>query len=83
MPDDFLDDEIQELLGKLGIELGANGKGPKAGDLLRFACRVRGGHTGACLEGTHLLRELESLGQKVDQCGIDVVDAVAKSLELV
>ena len=82
VPNDFFDDEGQELLGELRIEIGVDGELAKPLDLPLLACRVCGREVVRSLQPADLLGVLEPLGEHVNQCGIDVVDARANLLEL-
>ena len=81
VPDDFLDDEAQEFLGKLWIELRSLGQRAQAGDLAFLAAGIGSGQAVHGLVGAHGLGDAEALGQDVDQRGVDVVDRGAKSGE--
>ena len=80
--DDFGDDEVEKLLGKLGIQFGVGGKGPESRNLVRFAVRICRRQTVPGLEFAYLLGDLEPLREQVHQGGIHVVDAVAQPTEL-
>ena len=41
VPDDFADDEVQELLGKRRVQVGVFGEPPQPGDLGDFTARIR------------------------------------------
>jgi hypothetical protein len=82
MPDHFINDEPQKLLGKVGIKLRILGQFAQAGDLAVFAARISGGKTRLRLVPTHSLRHLKPLGEHEDQSRIDIVDAVAVMLQL-
>ena len=72
---DLGDDEVQELLGELGVKLGVLRQRPQAGDLLGLARGVGGRQTVRCLQLTDLLGDLEPLGEEMHQGRIHVVDA--------
>ena len=72
---DLGDDEVQELLGELGVKLGVLRQRPQASDLLGLACGVGGRQTVRCLQLTDLLGDLEPLGEEMHQGRIHVVDA--------
>ena len=80
--DDFGDDEVQEFLGELRVEVSLRGKLAQTLDLFGFTSRIGRRHAARRLERADLFREFEALGQKVDQRGIDVVDALADAQEL-
>jgi phosphoglycerate dehydrogenase-like enzyme len=75
MVDDFGDDEAQELLREHRVEAGLDGERPQPRNLLLLADRVGGWQTDLRLVATDLLRDLEPLGEQVDEGGVDVVDA--------
>ncbi len=76
--DDFVDDEAQEFLGKIGVQLGIAGQLAEAFDLCRSSrAGIGGGQFRLCLEFAHGLRDLESFGEHEHQRGVDIVDAVA------
>ena len=75
--DDFLNNEIQELLRELGVEIGVFGQLFQPGNLGRFPCFVRWGKVVFGLEFAHRLGVGEPLGQRIDKNGIEPVDAGA------
>jgi len=81
MTDHLLDDKGQELLCKIGIELGCPGKGPQPFDLGGFARRIGGRQPVLRLIFPNLLCAFEPFREKMDERGIDIVDAVAQPQE--
>jgi hypothetical protein len=79
--DDFLNNEIQEFLGKFLVEIGLVCKVGKPRDLAFFTRGVGWGQVVFGLEPTHSLRVLEPLAQCVDEDGIKPVDAFAVLFE--
>ena len=75
-------DEPQELFREHRIETRVDRQGPQPRDLQLLARRVGGRQPDLCLVTTHVLGDLEPLGQEMDQRGVDVVDArpVARQL---
>ena len=73
------DDEVQKFLGERRVEPTFFGKGTQMGNLYPFALAVGRGHTARRLQLADLLGELESLGQHVNESGIDIVDALTDS----
>jgi hypothetical protein len=82
MPDDFLHDKIQELLGKIRIELGRLSERTQPRDLLCLPAWIRRREAMSCFEFSDNLRAPETLGENVDQRRIDIVDAVAQASKL-
>lgn len=74
MPDDFLDDEVQELLGEIRIQIGILGEVSKAFNLVFFARRIGRRQLVLGLEHANRLGAAEAFGQHVDERGIDIVD---------
>src|SRR5690554_2405367 len=72
--DHFADDEIEELFGEVGIEMGVLRKLAQPRDLLRFACRISRRQAMTGLELAHSLGAAEPLGEHMDQRRIDIVD---------
>ena len=81
--DDLGDDEVQELLRERRVKMRLFSQSSQPGDLNLFALGVGRRHPGFCFELTHLLGELKSLGQKVHERGIDVVDTSAQAGQLI
>lgn len=82
MPDNFLHNEIQELLREIRIELGVVRQRTQPRDLLRLTPRIGGRQAMGCLELSDNLRTPEALGENVDQRRIDVIDAFAQASKL-
>jgi octaprenyl-diphosphate synthase len=82
MADHLVDDEAQELLGKIGVKLGCLGQIAQAGDLALLAARVGGRQAMLGLVRAHRLRDLEPFGEQEDERRVDIVDALAKAFEL-
>jgi hypothetical protein len=82
MADHFVDDEAQELLGKIGVELGVFREFAQARNLLFLAARIGGRQTIFGFVTPHRLRHLEPFRQHEDQRGVDIVDAVAILVQL-
>ena len=72
--DHFADDEVQEVLGEFGVEIGFAREALQPLDLLAFAQRIGGGQVMLGLELTDGLRVLEPLGESKDQHGIKAVE---------
>ena len=75
MVDDLGNDEAQELLREHRVETGLDCERPQTSDLLLLAGRVGGRQADLRLVAADLLRDLEPLGEQVDEGGVDVVDA--------
>ena len=75
--DHFANDEVQELLGKFGVEIGLKCHALKPFNLLAFAQRIRRGQNVFCLELTYSLGVFEPLGQRIDKHRIQPINAVA------
>ena len=80
--DDLGDDEGEELLGEDRVESGLTGQRPQSRDLHRLTGGVGRRQVQLGLEVADALGAAEALGQKVHQCGVEVVDrgAVARQL---
>ena len=83
MADHFIDDEAQELLGEVGIELRVGGKLAQPRDLAFLAGRIGGGKVAPRLVFAHGLGDLEAFSQHEDEGGVDIVDALTITGELV
>ena len=79
---DLGDNEVQELLGELGVELRIDGQPAESCDLLPFAAGIGGGQPVLGFQHPDLLGDLEALGEQMDQGRIHVVDAVPHPTEL-
>ena len=74
--DHFTYDKSQEFLCKLWIEARAFGEAAETRHLLCFPLRIRRRKLEPRLQLPDLLSAFEPFGEHVDQCSIDVVDAV-------
>lgn len=77
MVNHFINDESKEFFREFRIEIGIFGKTAQARDLFHFAVRVGGGKAVLCLVPPDGLCNLEPFGQHEDQCGVDIVNALA------
>ena len=77
MLNDFSDDEVQELLGEFGIEVGLFRQIFKPRDLVRFTRGIGRGKVVFGFEFPHSLCVFEPLAQRIDEDRIEPVDAVA------
>ena len=75
MPNDLIDDETQELLAECRVESRSIGESSQPGDLHGLTVRVGGSKPDRRLVLTNPFCDLESLGEQVDERGVDVVDA--------
>lgn len=82
MPDHFINDEAQKLLGEIGIELGVLGEFAEAIDLPLLAAGIGGGKVVSGFVPANRLRHLEPFGEHENKRSIDIVDAVAKLMQL-
>ena len=82
MPDDLGDDEVQELLGERGIQIGIVCEFAQPRDLLGLPIGIGGRQIVLSLELTDLLGAPESLSQHVHEGRVDIVDTRANLLEL-
>src|SRR5690606_5551435 len=82
VPDDLGDDEVEPLLGELGIEVRLFGQSAQTGDLLLLPTGVGCRHLVLGFEVPDLLGGTEALGQHEDQSGVDVVDAGTQAQQL-
>ena len=82
MPDHFVDNEPQKLLGKIGVELRIPRQLSQPCDLTLFTPRIGGGQAVRGFIPPHRLRYFEPLGQHEDQRRIDIVDAVTILVQL-
>lgn len=77
MLNDFSDDEIQELLGKLRIQIRLVCQVFKTCDLGRFAIRIRRGKVVCGFQFPNSLRVFEPLAKRINEDCVKPVDAVA------
>ena len=82
MPDHFIDNEPQKLLGEIGIELRIPCQLPQPRDLTLFTPRIGGGQPMRRFIPPDRLRHFEPLGEHENQRGIDIIDTVAIMLQL-
>lgn len=75
--DDFIDNETQEFLGKIGIEIGVLGQLAESLNLAFLTTGVGRGQVGGRLILAHRLCDFEALGEHEHERGIDIVDALA------
>src|SRR5438309_10516954 len=76
MANDFLDDEVEELLREIRIQLGVLRQLAQPRDLGGFPRRISGRKVMGCLELAHCLSALEPFRQHMDQRRVDIVDAI-------
>ncbi len=81
MPDDLLHDEGKKFFGKIRIELGLLGKRAQAFDLLGLARGIGRRQPMLRLESAYRLGAFETLGEKMDQGRIDIVDRIPQALQ--
>ncbi|MDR7256584.1 hypothetical protein J2X47_000748 [Sphingomonas sp. BE270] len=81
MTNDLVDDEAEELLAEIGIEIRIMGKASQPRDLCFFTTRIGRRQTSLGLIATDRLRGLEAFGEQKDEGGIDIVDALAVSVQ--
>lgn len=79
--DDFLNDEIQESLGKIGVQVGPFRQIFEPSDLFCLAGRIGGRQVMFSFQLTNGLGVFEALAQSVDEDGIKPVDAFAVTHE--
>lgn len=73
--DDLSNDEIQEILGKLGVQIGPFCKIFEPGNLMRFAVRIGRGKVVGGFELAHRLGVFKPLAQSVDEDRIKAINA--------
>ncbi len=74
MPNHFVDDESQELLGKFRVKMGFFGQGTQSGHLPFLPAGIGRRKGSLCLVITYGLRDPKTLCQHVNQSSIDIVD---------
>ncbi len=79
--DDFLNDEIQESLGKFRVEIGLFRQVFETCDLMRFAGRIGRGKVVFGLEVANCLGVLKAFAQSIDEDRIQTVNALAVLFE--
>src|SRR6478752_1447414 len=82
MPDDFLDDEVQELLGEIRVQMRIFGKLTKTSDLVFLARRIGRRQLVLSLQHADLFGAAKAFGQNVDERRIDIVDRLAVARKL-
>ena len=82
MPDHFIDNEAQELLGEIRIELRIPCQLPQPRDLTLFTPRIGRRQSVRRFIPPHRLRHFEPLGEHENQRRIDIIDTVAIMLQL-
>lgn len=78
---DLSNDEIQEILGKFGVQIGPFCKIFETCDLFRFAIGIGRGKVVGGFQFPDSLRVFETLAQRVDEDRIEAVDAFAVLFE--
>src|SRR3546814_278719 len=81
--DHLVDDEAQEFLAELGVEVGLARQATQPLDLPRLAAGVGGGQVDPRFQLADRLRHLEAFGEHIDERGVDIVDALAVTAQLV
>ena len=81
MSDDLIDDEADELLAKIGVEIGLFGKLSEARDLAFLTRWVGRRKVLFSLVGPNGLGDPKAFRQDMDQRGVDVVDTRAETVE--
>ena len=78
---DFVDDEVEKLLGKVGVQMGVFGQLAQACDLLCLTRRVSGGEFVERFKRTNGFGTAEALGQHGNKSCINIVYAAAEVLQ--
>ena len=81
MADHLIDDEAQEFFGEDRIELRILGELTQPSDLALLSAWIGWWQGILCLETAYRLRDLEPLGQHIDQDRVDIVDALPKMVQ--
>jgi hypothetical protein len=76
MPNDFTNDQGQELLGKVWVEFADSREMPQTAGLLGFPSGVARGQSVLGLQFADRVGTPEPLCQHVDDRGIDIIDAI-------
>ena len=79
--DDFLNDEVQEFLGEFRVQIGPFRKIFEPRDLFGFARGIGRRQVVLRLQNAHGLCVFEPLAQRVDQNGVQPVDAFSMLFE--
>lgn len=82
MADYFVDNEAEEFFGKIRIEFCVLGKAAQASDLMLFASGISRRQAVCGFVTSDGLRHFEAFGQHEHQRCIDIIDTVAKLLQL-
>lgn len=77
----FVDDEVEKLLGKVGVQMGVFGQLAQACDLLCLTRRVSGGEFVERFKRTNGFGAAEALGQHGNKGCINIVYAAAEVLQ--
>lgn len=81
VPDDFVDNEVEKLLGKVGVKVCFFGQIAQAGNLLCFTRGVRRGELVVGLKGTNRFGAAESFRQHGNKRCVNIVYATAEVLQ--
>jgi hypothetical protein len=76
LPNNFMNDKGQELLGEVWVEFADRREMPQTADLLGFSSGIARGQSVLRLQFADSAGTSEPLCQHVDDRGIDIVDAV-------
>ena len=79
VPDDFLDDEVEELFREVGVEPGGFRQAAQPRDLGRLACRVGGRKSMGRFVFSRRLGAFKTLRKQMNQGGIDIVNAFSQA----
>ena len=80
--DDLTNHEAQELFREIGVKAGGSGQGAQALNLASLAVRVSGRQIQTCFDVANALRTAETLGENVNESGIDVIDRCSSLRQL-
>ena len=75
--DNFLNDEVEEFLGKFGVQIGPVCKVFQPRNLRSLAGGIAWGQIMLCLQLAHSLGVFEPLAERIDEDGIEAIDALA------
>lgn len=78
---DFMDDEVEKLLCKVGVQMGIFGQLAQARDLLRLPRRVCGGEFVERFKGTNSFGAAKALCQHGNKGCVNIVYAAAEVLQ--
>ena len=76
LPNDFMNDKGQELLGKVWVKVADHREMPQTAHLLRFSAGIARGQPVLRLQFADSLGTSEPLRQHMDDRSIDIIDAV-------